>query len=70
MKWHKFDYDNKEKTAPEAHKSVWINEEFYVNGVTTGYFDGFTFRMDGGSDDCSVTHWAEIVYPKGPRKSK
>ncbi len=53
-------------TAPEAGVLVWIVEQFYEEGVTLGYFDGYTFRTWNGSDDCSVSHWAPINYPALP----
>lgn len=62
--WHEFSYDNKPGTAPPADKLVWIYEEYYAGGVTIGYFDGFTFRVWHGSDACSVTKWAPIIYPE------
>ena len=66
MNWQAFDYDDK-TTAPPGSVGplVWIHEEYY-EGVTVGYFDGFTFRTWNGSDDCHVTHWAPIEYPEAP----
>jgi hypothetical protein len=63
--WHEFDYNRKADT-PTDYDLVWIVENYYAGGVTVGYFDGFTFRTWSGSDDCSVSHWAPIVYPAGP----
>lgn len=65
--WQMFSYDDKGNTAPTAYEVVWVVEEFYTNGVTLGYFDGFTFRtLADGSDDCSVSYWAEVDYPEPP----
>lgn len=64
--WRRFDYDDKRTTAPVADELVWIVEEFYEQGVTIGYFDGFTFRVWSGSDDCHVSSWAPIRYPEPP----
>jgi hypothetical protein len=63
--WRPFSYDDKAATKPADSALVWVMEEFY-EGVTVGYFDGFTFRVWSGSDDCSVTHWAPITYPGAP----
>jgi len=64
--WNAFDYADKANTAPKHSELVWIVEEFYEDGVTLGYFDGYTFRTWGGSDDCSVSWWAEIEKPPPP----
>jgi hypothetical protein len=64
--WMPYDHDDKGGTAPDVETLVWINERFY-HGVTLGYFDGFTFRIWSGSDDCLVSHWAPLVRP-GARK--
>lgn len=64
--WRRFDYNDKASTAPVAERLVWIVEQFYEEGVTLGYFDGYTFRTWRGSDDCSVSWWAEIEYPPVP----
>lgn len=66
MEWRIFDYTDRLRTAPAMGELVWIMEQYYIQGVTMGYFDGRVMRMWGGSDDCSVTHWAEIDYPEGP----
>ena len=69
VEWHAFDYANKKATAPSSdlhYAMLGIVERFYTEGVTLGYFDGFTFRTYNGSDDCSVSHWAEIDYPEPP----
>lgn len=66
VEWHEFDYENKAATKPPSDELVWIVEQFYYEGVTLGYFDGFTFRLWHGSDDCSVTHWAPLEYPEWP----
>lgn len=66
MNWNKFNYDDKETTAPPKYEFVWIIETFYSSKATIGYFDGFTMRTVEGSDDCHVTHWAPIEYPAGP----
>jgi hypothetical protein len=68
--WREFDYENKAATAPEASSStlVWVNEA--DQGVSLGVFDGFTFRMWYGTDDCDVTHWAPIAYPAAPAQGE
>jgi hypothetical protein len=66
--WRPFDYQDKENTAPKDDGLVWIVEEFYTDGVTLGFFDGFTMRTWTGSDDCSVSFWAPIVYPSKPEE--
>ena len=63
--WRPFDYDHKAATRPPDERHVWIFET-YASHVTTGYFDGFTFRVWYGSDDCFVSHWAPIEYPAPP----
>lgn len=65
MKWTEFDYYDTEATAPPAEELVWVVDTG-SSGVTAGYFDGFTFRLWSGTDDCEVTHWAEIEYPAAP----
>lgn len=67
VEWHKFDYDDKTMTAPETNALVWIMEEYYYNDVTIGFFDGVTFRIWEGIDDCYVSFWAPIVYPEAPQ---
>lgn len=64
--WRPYDRTAKTTTAPPADALVWIYERFYEEGVTVGYFDGFTFRTWTGSDDCSVSHWAPIEFPAVP----
>lgn len=73
VEWHVYDHED-ESTAP--HKSqwgevLWIVEQFYVDGVTVGVYDGVTFRVAAvsGSDDCSVSHWAYIANPRGPEEA-
>lgn len=44
---------------------VWVFEVF-EGVVNIGYFDGLTWRLWGGSDDCEVTHWASMAYPQRP----
>lgn len=66
VQWHRFNYDDKEVTAPVADHMVWIMEMFREPHVTLGYFDGFTFRLWTGTDDCEVTHWAHIELPEAP----
>ncbi len=69
VEWHAFDYANKGETAPPQeldYELVWIIETIYSNGVDLGYYDGHTFRTRNGSDDCSVSYWAEITYPEPP----
>jgi hypothetical protein len=70
--WNPFDYQDKAGTAPKHDNLVLIREDYYTGGVTMGYFDGYTFRTWAGSDDCSVSYWAEISYPAdpGPRKEE
>lgn len=65
-RWNPFNYEDKASTRPPTADLVWIVEEFYEEGVTLGYFDGYTFRTWGGSDDCSVSAWAPIDYPGRP----
>jgi hypothetical protein len=66
MEWHPFNYENKKaKPEPPAYDIVWVVES--GDGITLGYFDGFTFRLWHGSDDCEVLYWAEIDYPEGPK---
>lgn len=66
VEWHEFDYARKPETMPPHGDLVWIVEELYEEGVTLGFFDGFTFNTWTGSDDCHVTHWAEIAFPPAP----
>lgn len=66
--WHKFDYEDRRNTAPVAHETVWVVEEFYINGVTQGFFDGYTFNTFDSKDDCKVSYWAEIEYPEPPEE--
>lgn len=68
VKWNKFDYGDKRNTAPPEDTLVWIVEESY-DLEKIGYFDGFTFRVWSGSDDCCVTHWAKLEYPNYPTES-
>jgi hypothetical protein len=68
MEWRAYDRDDKPGTAPPIEQLVWVMEVFYTDGVTLGYFDGFTFRMWHGTDDCQVTHWAPIVTPGFPHE--
>jgi len=66
--WREYDHERKADTAPEADELVWVWEAGYQGepGASFGYFDGHCFRMWWGTDDCHVTHWAEIEYPAGP----
>lgn len=69
LEWHVFDYSDKATTEPPSeltHELVWITETLREEGVTLGYYDGYTFRTWNGSDDCRVTRWAEITYPDPP----
>jgi len=68
VEWHPFDYDKKKATAPDHGDLVWIVEDTHFTEpvVDLGYFDGFTFVMWQGEDDCHVTHWAEIDHPNTP----
>jgi hypothetical protein len=66
VEWKPFDYGNKAETAPPTEVLVWVNEVYYVEGVSLGYFDGFTMRLWSGSDDCSVSHWAPMERPEPP----
>ena len=68
VQWHKFDYDDKKNTAPETYVEVWIVEEFYTNGVTIGWFDGYTFNTHEFKDDCKVSYWAYMSYPDPPEE--
>ena len=70
VQWHEFDYADKGETAPPASygmrdEEFWVVETFYVEGVTIGVFDGYTWRVNG-SDDCSVLFWAKMTYPDPP----
>jgi hypothetical protein len=67
--WYQFDYDDKPNTAPPVDVPVWIREDQYMDGVTIGYFDGFTFRTWTGSDDCAVSWWMDLTYPADPDPS-
>lgn len=69
-KWHRFDYDDKDATAPPAHETVWVFETFYYDGVTTGWFDGYTFQTTETGDDCCVTHWAKMKCPAPPKEDE
>lgn len=52
---------------PPDEEVVWVFEEFYLEGVGLGLFDGFTWRLcPSGSDDCQVSWWMPITYPEGP----
>lgn len=64
--WRPFDYKNKTFTAPPHDVPVWIRENQYVEGVTIGFFDGFTFCTWTGSNDCHVSWWADLDYPDDP----
>lgn len=63
--WRPFSYQDKAATAPGVNELVWVREENY-RVVTFGYYDGFTFRLWHGTDDCSITHWAPVEYPAAP----
>lgn len=65
VEWRQFDYFSKPATAPDENELVWVREE-NDRAVTLGYFDGFTFRIWTGTDDCSITHWAPLEYPDAP----
>lgn len=64
VEWTEFNYEDKDHTQPPVMVPVWIYES--GEGVTFGYFDGVTFRMWFGSDDCNVERWAHIKYPEAP----
>ncbi len=67
VEWHPFDYEDKAATAPKHHyEPVWIADPDTPGRADIGYFDGYTFRLWGGSDDVSVQAWAEITYPAYP----
>jgi hypothetical protein len=69
--WRRFDHNDKDNTAPKGtYELVWIREDQYEEGVTIGYFDGYTFCLWGGSDDCSVSWWAPIEYPADPETER
>lgn len=71
VEWKPYDREDKANTTPTDYELVWIVEEFYAEGgVEIGYFDGFTFCTAAGSDDCSVSWWAPINYPKPPKRAK
>jgi hypothetical protein len=63
VEWHKYNHEDKKGTAPPNDELVWVIESFYLMGPGIGTFDGFTFRMWYGSDDCCVEYWAPIEYP-------
>lgn len=65
VEWREFDYFSKPATAPDENELVWVREE-NDRAVTLGYYDGFTFRLWHGTDDCSITHWAPLEYPAAP----
>jgi hypothetical protein len=58
--WRRYDRDAKADTTPPGYELVWILDWGYNEGVNVGYFDGFTFREWGGSDDVNVSHWAPL----------
>jgi hypothetical protein len=65
--WHEFDYYGRHATEPPKEEMLWVVEDFYLDGeVGLGFFDGFTFRLNSGTDDCNVTHWARIEFPDKP----
>lgn len=69
--WTQYNREDKENTAPkDLDKLVWVYETYCEEGVGLGYFDGFTFRLANGSDDCHVTHWAPIEMPEPPEGAK
>jgi hypothetical protein len=63
--WREFDYDRRAETAPPPNQLVYVHD-VYNHGVSMGLFDGDTFRMWWGSDDCSISHWAPIEWPDPP----
>lgn len=63
VEWTPFDYDNKVNT-PDPDELVWVKEG--DDEVTLGFFDGFTFRLWYGTDDCMVTMWAPVEFPEAP----
>ena len=67
-RWRRFDPDDPDdmRTTPPVNDLVWINEIYYKSD-RIGYFDGVTFRTWFDSDDCRVTHWAPIRYPRLPK---
>jgi hypothetical protein len=68
--WHKFDYEDRVRTAPPAYEPVWIVEVFYGE-ARIGFYDGHGFRVvPGESDDCSVSWWAPIQYPPQPKEGR
>lgn len=66
--WKPFNYYDKRNTAPPEDTLVFIREDYYNDGVTLGFFDGFTMRTWTGSDDCHVSWWKEIEMPADPGK--
>ncbi len=52
---------------PAPHIPVWVLDDYYHEYVTIGYWDGFTWRLWYGTDDCNVSHWAKIEIPDVPR---
>lgn len=66
VQWTEFDYADRDGTRPpETWTLYWIMEA-QEGGVEVGYFDGYTWHLWGGADDCKVTHWAPIEYPEAP----
>lgn len=63
--WRKFDQEDKPNTTPAPEVLVWVWEAGFLGepGPQIGYFDGHCWRMWWGTDDCDVTHWADLHYP-------
>ncbi len=66
--WHEYDQFDKTHTTPPVDLLVWVVEGDGV--VNNGYFDGFTWRLWTGTDDCDVTHWAHLAFPSFPSDQK
>lgn len=67
--WREYNrYDKKNTTPSATGVLVWVWEAGFQGdpGVSLGYFDGLSFRMWWGTDDCDITHWAPIDFPAGP----
>ena len=68
IEWHKYDRGYGDAPLPEEDKLVWMYD--IDHGICLGVFDGYTWQMWWGSDDCRITHWALIEKPEPPRMEK
>lgn len=54
---------------PPVGEIVWVIEDFYLEGVGLGLFDGVVWRLcPSGSDDCQVSFWMPLAYPEPPEE--